>query len=70
MNAKEFLKTEGRERCKIVSLAAKTNFDNFLQIALYNGGCSYKLAKRLAEASGGVMSATAILDQRENNAEV
>lgn len=63
MNAKQFYleskETAGSlaEFCK----KARTSTDNFRQIALYNGPVSKALAERLADASGGKMTASEIM---------
>jgi len=49
--------------CEQVAKAAGTTMGNFIQVALYGGACSYKLAKKLEAASEGRMTAIEILDQ-------
>jgi transcriptional regulator with XRE-family HTH domain len=56
MDAKKFLETEGRDRAKEVAEAAGTNIEYFSQIAHGHRKPSPKLAKRLADASGGEMT--------------
>lgn len=64
MNAEDFFKTNTKERNAEVAKEAGTNYENFKQIALYNGACSGKLALKLAKASGYAMTTDAILAQK------
>jgi uncharacterized phosphosugar-binding protein len=61
MTPKQFYESTDRNKVRAVAEAAGTNLANFQQIALYGGSCSKDLAKRLYEASGGVMSRDEIL---------
>lgn len=67
MNALEFFERNSKERILEVVGKAGTNYDNFKQIALYNGACSGKLARRLSIASDQEMTTDAILDQKISN---
>lgn len=64
MNANEFFTSNTREQVAKVAREAGTNYNNFRQIALYNGACSGKLAMKLAMASGQAMTTEEILAQR------
>lgn len=68
MNPKNFFEQNSEERIKQVATDAGTNFANFRLIALYGGACSWSLAKRLEESSGGDMTASEILDFKLLNA--
>lgn len=65
MTPKEFFLTYEREQIEKIAIEAGTTFHNFRQIALYSGPVSSRLAKRLEEASGGVMGLREILFPEE-----
>lgn len=61
MSPRNFWESNTTDECQRVAEAAGTNLANFKQIALYEGACSAKLAKRLADSSAGRMTLEEIL---------
>ena len=64
MNTTDYFEKYDKERIAEVALKAGTNYENFKQIALYDGACSGKLAFRLSVASGQEMTTDEILSQK------
>lgn len=55
------------ETLERVAKEAQTTVANFQQIALYGGSCSARLARRLAQASGGAMTLEEILFPKDRD---
>ncbi len=69
MTPREFLNSHNEDHCEKIAGMAGTNLANLKLIALYDGSCSPRLAKSLAEASGNKMTRDEILfpEIYENN---
>ena len=65
MTPRAFYKSHDLETVEKVAKKAGTSFANFQQIALYEGACSPKLARKLDKASGGAMPLADILFRKE-----
>lgn len=68
MNAREFLRRYGWERCEQVAIAAGTNRAYFSQIAHGHANASMKLARRLVEASNSEIDLLSLLTAKETRA--
>ena len=69
MTPRQFWQSTAPEAVASVAKDAGTTPDNFKQIALYGGSCSARLARRLAEASDGLMTLEDILFRDERDRE-
>lgn len=65
MDAYTFFKSNDKARIEQVAKKAGTTPANLMQLSLYGGACSWRLAKRLESASDGEMTCDEILAQKE-----
>ena len=61
MTPKAFFNASTKERVEAVARGAGTTYNNLRHIAIYNGACSPRLAKRLEDSSDCEMTLNEIL---------